>query len=646
MRAIVCQLLVAAIAAICPAAETPAKAAVAFAEGLRDGEIDEKLQKMCALNPETGERKKNQIMGAWKSTAGKMLSAPFEISEQKIQGSNAAVILTQRDRGEASSAHVLSLAVVQRGNEWLAAPVLSSFQNSVVSYDPTILRERQELEYWMLGREILLREDLQRQSAQRLLEAMQKKIPAEQLKSIDAVELLRGLITAIRDRDQAGVLARLGGYSSESVPKWETMVRHLSSIFANGGTQNWPWSLLAHPQSLQALGSPLDLGDEKTVDMLALQPDSPKEEPDFLTFSIQLDTEGRARVIMPEIFWRNEVSEEEMGQVMDYDDEEQLALYENIVQQARQGLQGIDLSRSETLAGQIENCLQNNNFATFWGAGAAPAKKSLLAEMPQMVALWQKLQGPAVGSSLFGRVGLLEEKNHALLVLQSYVPRNTEAIQLQKLWLEQRDGQWRLLANEPEQPANSCITWYEELKKTWSNKLADSLVMDAARIGGLAQAQPDPVKVREVFQSWLKAVQERSLKKVIPFCAAFQDDRSIQAMMRALAGELMYGSGRYELLDVAVHGRWATVSAKYLSDQPKSSAQFPLYVFVATDQGPRMLAQVELKLGISGNRSKNYLNNLAFTELQKYLPDGAVNELKTLYDKHCALVDQQSKTKR
>jgi hypothetical protein len=240
----------------------------------------------------------------------------------------------------------------------------------------------------------------------------------------------------------------------------------------------------------------------------------------------------------------------------------------------------------------------------------------------------------------------LEEKNHALLVLQSYVPRNTEAIQLQKLWLEQRDGQWRLLANEPEQPANSCITWYEELKKTWSNKLADSLVMDAARIGGLAQAQPDPVKVREVFQSWLKAVQERSLKKVIPFCAAFQDDRSIQAMMRALAGELMYGSGRYELLDVAVHGRWATVSAKYLSDQPKSSAQFPLYVFVATDQGPRMLAQVELKLGISGNRSKNYLNNLAFTELQKYLPDGAVNELKTLYDKHCALVDQQSKTKR
>lgn len=643
MRAIVPLLILAFTPCICVAAESPAQAAVAFAEGLRDGLSDEKLLERCALNPETGDRKKQQIMTAWKSCADRMLPMAFEVAEEKIEDVHAAVVLTQNDQRAGGGAHVLSFAVVKRGNDWLAAPVMSSFQNSVVNYDPDILRQRQELEHWMLSREIALREELQRQSAQQLLESMQQKISAEQLKTIGAMDLLIGLITSIRERDQAGALARLGGYSAEALSDWDSIVRNISSTFSSGGLQKWPWCLLSHPQSLRAMSEPLDLGDEKTIDMLVLNPGSLSEEPDFLTFSIKLDEAGRARVVLPEVFWQRDASEDEMGQIMDYEDEEQLALYQKIFQQARKGLEGVDLSRSDALAGLIENCLQNNNFECFWGLGAAPAKKSLLAEMPQMVGLWQKLQGSAAGSCLFGRVGFLEHKDHALLVLQSYAPRNTNAIQLQKLWLERKDGQWKLLADSPEDPPDELEKWWDDNKKSWAAKLADSLIVDAVRIGGLAQSQPDPTKVREVFQAWLRAVQDRSLKKVIPFCAAFQDDRSIQSMMRALAGELMYGSGRHEVLDVAVNGRWAAVSVKYLSDQPKSSVQYPLYVFVATDQGPRMLSQVELKLGVSGNRSRNYLNNLAFTELKKYLPDAAVDELKILYDKHAALVEQQSK---
>lgn len=631
------------LACSCIAAETPAQAAVAFAEGLRDHLRDEKLLERCALNPDTGDRKKQQIMAAWKTYADQMLPKAFEVSGEKTQDSHGAVVLSQKDENSGSSANVISFAVVKRDNTWLAAPILSSFQNSVVSYDPEILRLRQELEHWMLSREILVREELKRQSAEQLLEKMQKKIGSDQLKTIDPAELLRGLIDAIRERDLAGALARLGGYSAEEISDWDNIERHISTTFASGGLQKWPWCLLSHTQALIATSAPLDLGDETTIDMLAIHPDSLTEEPDFLTFSIKVDEAGSHRVILPEVFWQRDVSEEEMGQIMDYEDDEQLALYQKIFQQARQGFEGVDMSRSEVLADLIENCLQNNNFVKFWAAGAAPAKKSLLAEMPEMVALWQKLQGSATGSSLFGRVGFLEHKDHALLVLQSYAPRNTNAIQLQKLWLERREGQWVLLPDIPALPPEELEKWWDENKKIWSAKLAESLVMDAVRIGGLAQSQPDPLKVREVFQSWLQAVQERSLKKVIPFCAAFQDDRSIQAMMRALAGELMYGSGRYEVLEVAVNGRWAAVSAKYLSDQPKSTAQFPLYVFVVTDQGPRMLSQVELKLGLSSNRSRNYLNNLAFTELKKYLPDAAVDELQKLYAKHTALVEQQSK---
>lgn len=642
MRTLLPLLLISLGIAATHAAESPSQAALAFAEGLRDGLATDKLLERCALNPDTGERKKDQITTQWKADGKKMLPLAFRVAEEKITERHAAVVLAQYDEAGGSSSHVISLAIVKRAQEWLAAPVMSSFQNSVVSYDPEILTERKDLEHWMLAREIFLREDIKNRASQSLRDAMQKSIDAESLKTISPESLVQGLITAIRTRDQAGVLARLGGFSSDEIPEWDNIVRRVTKAFSSSDLQKWPWKLMAQPQALIGMGPTLDLGDEKSLDMLILHPDSLSEEPDYLSFSIQYDEAGRARVLLPEVFLMGDVSEDEMGQIMDYEDEEHLAMYQSIYLQARKGLEGTDLKSAGALAQLLEKSLQNNDFGTFWSTGAAPAKKSLLLNMPGLVTLWQKVQGSAIGSSLFGRVGFREHKEHALLVLQSYAPRNTDAIQLQKLWLVRRDGQWALAADAPEETPEELDQWWDDNKKAWGTKLADSLVVDAVRIGGLAATQPDAAKVREVFQAWLQAVQERSLKKVIPFCAAFQDDRSIQAMMRALAGELMYGSGRYEVLEVHVHGRWAAVSTKYRSDQAKSTVQYPLYVFVATDHGPRMLSQVELKLSQTGNRSRNYLNNLAFTELKKYLPDAAVDELKTIYDKHTTLVNEQS----
>lgn len=627
------------------AQETPAQAATAFAVGLRDSLENDQLVALSALNPDTGDRKKDQIISEWKTDAKKILLLPFEVADEKISGDNAAVILKQFDAKQGSSMHLLSLAVVKRDQKWKAAPVLSSFQNSVVTYDSEILKQRKELEHWMLSREIIMREEMQDQARKYLSEMMEKSITPDALKTIAPRELLNQLITAIRARDQAAVLARLGGFSSESIPQWDLIARRVSSAMADGGLQKWPWKLLASPHALVAMGEPLEIGDEKEIDLLVLHPESLTEFPDHMTFTIYTDAKGLTRVQLPEVFMLREVAEDEMGQVMDEGSAEHLELYEQLRKQARQNFGNIDLSSPTALAAVVEKSLQSNHFASFWGAGSIPGRLIQLGELPEIVELWKKLQGSAIGSSLFGRVGFLEKNDQALLVLQSYSPRSTTAIQLQKIWFQRKDNEWILLAAEPEKPLEELTKWWDDNKKTWSAKLADSLVADAVRIGGLAQKQPDAALVREVFADWLQAVQEKSLSKVIRFCAAFQDDRSIHSMMRALAGELMYGSGRYEVLDVAVNGRWAAVSAKYLSDKPKSTPQYPLYVFVFTEKGPRLLPQVELKLSLTANRSRTYLNNLAFTDLKKLVPDTAVEELQKLFTKHEELVKQQLQIK-
>ena len=629
----------------CLAADTPAQAAITFAEALRDDLEKEKLLEICALNPDTGDRKKEQIMTAWKGYTKKLLPLSFRVAEEKISGDYAAVILTQEDHSRIGSPNLISLAIVKSGDKWLAAPVPSSFQNTIASYDPSVLEQRRKLEHWMLGREVFLREEMQLAAKKRFIEKMQQSITEESLKTISPNELWLGLIQAIQQRDHAAALARLGGYASDSTPQWDKISQRIQSLFSSGGLQKWPWRLLASQQSLMGIAPAVDFGDEKAIDILILHPESLSEEPDYFSIAVQYDEQGRARIVMPDVFWMRNATEDEFGEIMNSEDEEQLALYDSIYQQARKGIKDLNLSRASVLADVIEKSLQQNDFATFWATGAAPASMSQLVNMPGMIQLWQELQGSAFGSSLFGRVGFREHKNYALLVLQSYSPRNTNAIQLQRIWLERKKETWILLDQAPETPPDELMQWWSDHRKPWSQKLADTLVAGTTRIGGLAPKQPDVAQVREAFDGWLKALQDRSLSKVIPFCAAFQDDRSIQSMMRALAGELMYGAGRHEVLEVSAHGRWAAVSAKYQSERAKSAPQYPLYVFVATDQGPRMLAQVELKLGISGNRSRNYLNNLAFNDLKKLLPDAAVDELKFLYDKHAKLVEQQSQMK-
>jgi hypothetical protein len=112
-----------------------------------------------------------------------------------------------------------------------------------------------------------------------------------------------------------------------------------------------------------------------------------------------------------------------------------------------------------------------------------------------------------------------------------------------------------------------------------------------------------------------------------------------------LAGELIYGTGTIEVLKVTVSGRWAGVSAIQSSGEAMKSAQYPLFLFVHTDKGPRLLPQVELKLNAVKNRSREYLNEFAIKDLGKRLPDGAVDELRSLYNDHAKLVAEKTAIK-
>jgi hypothetical protein len=623
------------------AADSPAEAAMKFCEALRDGKEQDQVMAYSALNPHTGEIKKEKIFAQWKREAQSLLARPFEIAEEQTRGDQAAVILSQWDAAEGRRFQLTLIACIKRDGKWLACPVMGSFENSSTRYDPPVISDRQALTSWLHSREVQLREQWQLRIREQWQQRMAQSIAPEALISIDPRSLIDGLFQAIRARDQAAILARLGGFSQEDVTDWSRIERRLDHAMNSDAWMQWPWKLFSQDASLIALGPAMEAADETIIEALVLHPDSLSEEPDFFSFTILRDRQGRARVQLPDVFLMKSASEEEMGEIMDADSADQRKLYDQIRQQARSAWNHQPLTQPEALADIIERSLQKSDFASFWGTGCIPSHHpDALLEMPAIISLWQKLHGSAMGQCLFGRVGFQVHQNHALLAMQSYAPHQDQPIAHHKIWLEKRGAEWFLCDGTPADAPDILTQWWSDQKKAWSPKMADSIIEQITRIGGLAPIAPEPEKVRQVFSSWLAAQEMGQLMRMLPHCAAFQDERSVRAMLQNLTHHLTISDAQTEILDVRTFGRWATVSTRYTTLSPKPTTLYPLFVFVVTDDGPRLLPQIDLKLTAQENPSRPFLNLLAIRDLKKFLPDSAVGELQHLYEQHLAAVNQ------
>ena len=634
-------ILLFALQGLATAADTPEVAAMDFAVAIKTSTIAGAQEKLCALNPDTGEAKKAKIVGAWSGLRDTMITAEFELADQKTDGDFAAVILKQADPENANNFRIYGFGIVKREGAWLAAPVPSSFENSIVSYEADSLARRKTIQQWMLGREVSLREEMQKNAATNLLEKMRQFMPAEKLKTIGGKELLESFVKACREKNQNAALAHLGGYSSDEVDGWVRITRRLTKAFTGDEINKWPWRLLADPSTITCIGAAEEVAGEIAVHMLALHQNGITEEPEYMIFAVKHDEQGLARLELPYVFVNDDVTEGDDGAVMDSSEEDQVKLYEQLRAEARAKLSQIDVSKSDALASGIEKTIQSGDFASYWGMNSIASVEGKLDDLPMIVDLWQKLQANS-STSLFGRVGFLEVNDQALLVIQCYNSTNADGITLKKLWLKREKNVWSLEEDIPELPEEKITAWLEENKQKWTSEWADSLVGGSVRVGGLANSTPDGTAVRDVFTKWSAALKEKNLPQMMSQCATFNDSASVMKMLRNLSGELQYGSPSMEILDVATAGRWGAVCVKQ-TPKSKSPPQYPLYVFVGTDQGPRLLAQMDFKL--DAGRSREFLNQQSFQNLSKTLPEAAVSELRSLYDKFSSLVKEKSAAK-
>ncbi len=612
---------------------SPDSAALTHLEGLRDHIPINEQETRCALHPDTGERKRETIHEEWKLLSKAMSRQQLEVLSTQQRSEFAAVLLRQIPTTAAQISAIYPIAVVGRDGGWLAAPLLGSFENTGIQLSAEQTRQQRELLQW-ISRETARQYQLMLTAQQQQLrEQMLKRVQENELRQSNPEQLTQRLLQACAARDPATVLALLGGLEQQPSDSWLLAARLIHRCLPSENEIPWPWSEMAAAGCLRAWRHqelPRQGDQPPAVETLVgvVIADSSEEWPHCWKFNWQRQPSGMWSLSLPSVFWQLPEAEEQLPPVLKLSNGEESALYATLFQQSLEQLGETNLSQARSLANAVVRSLQESDFTPFWAAGAKPPSSDN-EELPLLHQRWHELQGEH-SACLFGEVGFRATAHHALLVLQRYDQSNSDRIELQQLWFERRDQRWFLCDEPPLNAAAELTEWHDSQESDWSKQWSSTVFAGATQIGGLADGPLPLDEVRRIFDQWHMSLRSRAISAPLRFCACFNDQMSLPKMMRNLAAERLNAKNQPVVLDVSAEGRWAGVCVQRRSEQNNQDFD-PLYVFIRTENGPRLLSQVELKVSLQ--RRHERLNEQTLEELEKTLPVAAVAELRILLDR-------------
>ncbi|MCX6867465.1 MAG: hypothetical protein NTV46_14845 [Verrucomicrobia bacterium] len=160
----------------------PGAAAVRFLEKVRAKTLDLEPGGDTALAPQTSAQKRREIARRLERVGRDLGRDPLEVGAVNLDDDLAAVLVRKTGGFDSSQWQVVPVALVRRGEEWLAAPVPASFENSGTGYSAIVRKRLATLEDWMLREQVLDLEKLREQSAERMRRKIAESLPLATLR--------------------------------------------------------------------------------------------------------------------------------------------------------------------------------------------------------------------------------------------------------------------------------------------------------------------------------------------------------------------------------------------------------------------------------------------------------------------------------
>lgn len=594
-----------------------------FLGKVRDGKLDLQPGGDTALLEHITKGKRESIRKRIARLEAELRGGELEIGEVKEDGGFAAAMIRKSGGFDSAEMQVFPIALVKRGDKWLAAPVPASFENAVAGYTVPLKERLAALENWMMRKRVTDLERLISESANRTRDLIRNSIVGEDLEGDDLGKIADRFLEACAEGDRAAILGFLGGLSDPLPSDWADRLK--ASKAAVSDNAGWRW--LVSPEVVRV--RVLEERDEKDglVSIACLDPKwAATTGIRGVNLAFSRDGAGLWRVDLPEFLISGLVDssegDSEEGLLDGFSEklrEVEPALYSESARAAEVALIGALKS------GGVREMLRRIDL----GARPQEGTKACI----EAAETWWSLHEPGA-FRIPVELGFREEGLLAVFAYQWFSVSEPDRFELRTLFFRKTDVGWtwcpgpipKALKREQE----TLSKWIEGMEPEWRLSWRESLLRPSVKLDNLDfRKLPSDEEAKALVGNWLEALRKKDLGAALACSAWLSDGQGIpMSALRNISYELGGADrGEAELLKLHRSGSWVAATIRRSSADKTQDAFMPI---VMTPDGARLLPEIDLIA--EDSRTRNFLNKAAFERLGKTVEVGFVAELQDLFE--------------
>ena len=620
----------------------PAVKAVAHLETLRGGEQDvEEVLQGTLLSPHCSRTKREAIHARLVRLADRLQAGghEFEVLGERRDREYAAVLVAAAGRSNPIDVEIVPVGLRMEDEAWNVAPVPGSFENTNVAFDREVERQVAALEEWM-GRERVVRlQGLQESAMKRLEELVERTRPDKLLMDGSPSEVVEQFLKACEGRELATTLV----FCMEGLGEDE--LQELIGQLDRGlrGTGGRSWNDLTSPDVVRVIArEELEEGGA-LVWVLCYDPEE-RGGVKALVFDL-MRVGGRWQIQLPKVLREPPGARKRwVRRTRKMDDlrKEFPECYERTRPVRRFG-------SMEEAGREIAALLREGTLDELF---RVVCREDSMTEVEKRVAyaeaarLWKRFRkGDAM--ALHGSlVGELTEGSAGLAVLHPPMMESLSRLRLETvLFLKGADG-WSLApgvtidgnfgAMPPRDLENQkkILARFAEQQEEFEKSAAETL---AKRFEVLHPGNGEAVPKEEagkLVRRFRQNLRNGNLSDALGLCGLINRPagarEGLQALSYELRGAKQADESDRELLG-AVHGAWTGVSLR-VDSGPSDEPDYPLYLVVRGEHGPRIMVDAGLRLPT--NAGRGILNDGVWKHLKDHLDEKEVAHVRALYEGH------------
>ena len=614
----------------------PAQVAVEFLDKVRAGQLNLEPGGDTALTANTDETKCREIARRLERNATDLGNGTLEASASKLDDNLAAVLVRKVGGFDPNRLRVFAVALVKRGETWLPAPVLASFENTGVGYAPGLRKRLDALETWMLEQQVIELDTIQQQATEHMRQAISAVLPPAELRQLDPQAVGRRFLEACAKPQLPAMLGLLGGLQATLPEDWNKRLQAAETAAAEPQSVKRPWRLLVAPDVLRTVVEQDATATSGSLAILCLDPTAtlgtPARAPlELVELDLSKSAEGLWQVDPPAPFF---LTKESAPDITPDDDptDKVLELYPATL---RENIPLQPLTTPKAAVKALDQALH------------APTLQPLIALLDldgdnktarlgcsRAAGAWGAMHDPACVRHLLA-LGFFETDSVAAASFQYFSVREPDRLDVSVFFFAKGPAGWALLAGlQPDEHAEGNLlaakTWADGEAKRWDNSWRMSCLSNSTRlVAPPAGPAPPEAAARALVASWLSAIRAGNVAEALALTAWLDPEKSPARVLRNLAYEISgarAAKSAAAILAVTRGITWTTVAVRAnVGDKPSQ----PIYPVISTPAGPKIL--IEVDLFANSARGREFLNNTALSHLRNHVNAATADELRDLF---------------